>query len=83
MNTKYSLRNKETLNDLITKIFEVLERVIVLDQLERTYNNLFQSIPDSIELDKQLILTKQAECYLNDAKQDLLDLMQVVIETNK
>lgn len=81
-NTKYRLENKETLNELISNIFEVLERIIVLDQLERTYSNLSQSIPDSIELDKQLILTKQAECYLNDAKQDLLDLMQKVIETN-
>lgn len=84
MNTeKYNLGNKETLNELISNIFEVLERIIVLDQLERTYNNLSKSIPDSIELDKQLILTKKAECYLNDAKLDLLDLMKVVIETNK
>ena len=82
MDTKYSLKNKETLNILITKIFDVLERIIVLDQLERTYSNLSQSIPDSIELDKQLILTKQAECYLNDAKQDILDLMKAIIEKN-
>lgn len=81
MNTeKYNLGNKETLNLLITKIFDVLERIIVLDQLERTYNNLSKSIPDSIELDKQLILTTQAELNLKDAKQDLLDLMKAIIE---
>ena len=80
MDTKYSLKNKETLNILITKIFDVLERIIILDQLERTYSNLSQSIPDSIELDKHLILSTQAELNLKDAKQDLIDLMKAIIE---
>lgn len=83
MNTKYHLENREILNDLVVKIFEVLERVIVKENWERVYNNISQSIPDSIELDKHLILTKQAELKLKDAKQDLLDFMQqVLIENN-
>lgn len=83
MNTKYHLENRETLNILITKIFDVLERIVIKEHWERTYNNLSKSLPDSIELDKHLILFKENECILNDVKQDLIDLMQVVIETNK
>lgn len=78
--TKYHLENKEILNKLITKIFEVLERLIIKEQWERTYKNLSKSIPDTLKLDKQLILSTEAELNFKGAKQDLLDLMQVIIE---
>lgn len=82
MHIKYHLENRETLNTLINKIFDVLERLVIKEQMERTCNNLSQSIPDSIELDKQLILFKESECILNDVKLELLVLMQKVIEIN-
>lgn len=80
--SKYCLENRETLNGLIEKTFDILERVIVKEHYEKTYNNLSQSIPDGIELDKHLILYNQSQLNLKDAKQALLDLMQSILETN-